>query len=68
MRVLLNHVDAMQDLGSSIAMHIVATRPLSLDKKSVPAEALEGLLLVATIAASPAYLQKSQQRCLALAH
>ena len=32
----------LQELGSSIAMHIVATRPLSLDKKSVPAEALEG--------------------------
>ena len=31
-----------QELGGSIAMHIVATRPLSLDRKSVPAEALEG--------------------------
>ena len=34
----------LQELGGSIAMHIVATRPLSLDKKSVPPEALEGQL------------------------
>lgn len=37
---------ALQELGSSIAMHIVATRPLSLDKKSVPVEALEGQQLL----------------------
>ena len=32
----------LQEFGGSIAMHIVATRPLSLDRKSIPAEALEG--------------------------
>ena len=42
MKAALKSVSFLQELGSSIAMHIVATRPLSLDKKSVPAEALEG--------------------------
>ena len=32
----------VQELGASIAMHIVATRPLSMDRKNVPPEALEG--------------------------
>lgn len=32
----------VQELGSKIAMHIVAARPLSLDRHSLPSEALEG--------------------------
>ena len=31
-----------QELAASIAMHIVATRPLCLDRKTIPTEALEG--------------------------
>ena len=34
-----------QELGSKLAMHVVAARPLCLDKQSVPEDAIAGVLL-----------------------
>lgn len=34
-------LDALQRVGSSLAMHIVAAKPLFLSKELVPSEALE---------------------------
>ncbi|XP_027187655.1 elongation factor Ts, mitochondrial [Cicer arietinum] len=35
------HVDALQRVGSELAMHVVATKPLFLTKELVPSDALE---------------------------
>jgi translation elongation factor EF-Ts len=40
MLMQLNNI--LQELGSKIAMHVVAARPICLDKASVPSDVLEG--------------------------